>query len=135
MAQTRAEATLKAVQEQAEASSRSAAAIEQIAKQVDEQATASQATPPWRVEHVTGDRYAVVNESGSTVHAVDIEAPKAICLSKGDAFPADIDGHSRKSFVYLGPGTDRVIVITWRRPDGTQDKWSGEIPPRPPCKR
>ena len=86
--------------------------------------------PPWRIEYQGGDMYALINISDDRMSNVNM-CSREDEEDFSEYFPTDIDGRSRRSFPYcsmLGTSFDRRVRVRWTWPDGTEDKWEGEIP-------
>lgn len=118
-----------------ESSKKAADADERLAQATEELAelarmNAERKKPPWRIEHQSGDMYALINTSDdrmSNVNMCSLEDNEDF----SEYFPIDIDGRSQHNFPYcntLMTSPNRPVRVTWTWPDETEDKWNGEIP-------
>jgi len=74
--------------------------------------------------------YALINDSDDRMSNVNM-CSREDEEDFSEYFPTDIDGRSLRRFPYcstLGTSFDRRVRVTWTWPDGTEDKWEGEIP-------
>lgn len=118
-----------------ESSKKAADAAERLAQATEDLAevarmNADRKRPPWRIEYQGGDMYALINDSDDRMSNVNIR-PLEGKEDFSEYFPIDIDGRSSRRFPYcstLGTSFDRRVRVTWTWPDGTEDKWEGEIP-------
>lgn len=114
----------------AQAAQRLAQATEDLAELARKDAEKKRKRPPWRIEYQGGDMYALINISDDRMSNVDM-SPLKDEEDLSEYFPTDIDGRSRRSFPYrntLMTSPNRPVRVTWTWPDGTEDKWEGEIP-------
>ena len=112
----------------ADAADRLAQATEELAELARK--AADRKRPPWRIEYQGGDMYALINYSDDRMSNVNMR-PLEDNEDFSEYFPTDIDGRSLRRFPYcstLGTSFDRRVRVTWTWPDGTEDKWEGEIP-------
>lgn len=128
----------KARKDARESSKKAADAAERLAQATEDLAEvarkdAERKKPPWRIEHQSGDMYALINDSDDKMSNVDM-CPREDEEDFSEYFPTDIHGRSSRRFPYcstLGTSFDRRVRVTWTWPDGTEDKWEGEIPAKP----
>ena len=113
-----------------EQAAQTARRLAQATEELAELARKAAERPPWRIEHQDGDKYALINDSDDRMSNVDM-CSREDEEDFSEYFPTDIDGRSQQSFPYcstLGTSFDRRVRVTWTWPDGTEDKWEGEIP-------
>jgi hypothetical protein len=136
-AETRAEEAKSAAQKAANAETRSAAAAERAAKVLEdqhqltvEQIDAAEGVP-WRVEHRSGSKWELWNDSDHPKFGVQISGPGP----SRKRIPPQIDRIDGRSAVEFWGTTDygaemRVDVSWHRHPDGSDEArtWSGSMP-------
>jgi len=91
-----------------------------LAKAAEDRAQRAEARyqPPWRLEHVRGDTYSLVNDGYETVH--DVEVAGGIRCSVQDGDPKQVPAGSALTVFIVGAmGAPPYLTVTWRRDTST----------------
>lgn len=86
--------------------------------------------PPWKVEHVTGDLFALTNGGSSEERDVTIVPPLQSAVGSSLHFDR-IEAMSTRTFmiVLTEASPNRNLTVTWNH-DGIPETWQTVLPPR-----
>ncbi len=132
VSERRARASAATAREQAtrsiDAAARAADAQQRLAELAEAQA--AKYPVPWRLEHVSGLTFALINRGDDREYAVQVRGVPII--DRWELPPQDVDGRSRFQFrANVSTGSENMVVVTWHHRGDRSDErlsWTHPLP-------